>query len=169
MHQKWSRRICLPRSPFATLCLGSAPILDPRSRSRSGLLTQISNSDLGLGFSNRMVKSIRQFHQDRSRSIGIWSFRGYLDDMKHKVDPTDPTPINWGDDKLVGWQEQLAASQEQNKTLHEENMNFLKARCMRVPVLCAPPQTKGPLAQRGSKGAPRVGPPRGYLGRSRRK
>ena len=95
--QKRIRCICLPRSPFAIPCLGSAPILDPRSRSRSGLLTQISNSDLGLGFSNRIVKSIRQFHQNRSRSIGIWSFRGYFDDMKHKVDPTDPTPINWGD------------------------------------------------------------------------
>ena len=97
MHKKWIRRICLPRYPFAILCLGSAPILDPRSRSRSGLLTQISNSDLGLGFSNGIVKSIRQFHQNRSRSIRIWSFRGYFDDMKHKVDPTDPTPINWGD------------------------------------------------------------------------
>ena len=97
MHKKRIRRICLPRSPLAIWCLGSAPILDPRSRSRSGLLTQISNSDLGLGFWTGIVKSIRQFHQNRARSIGISSFRGYFDDMKHKVDPTDPTPINWGD------------------------------------------------------------------------
>ena len=103
MHKKQFRRICLPRSPLAIFCLGSAPILVPRSRSRSTLLTQISNSDLGLGFSNGIVKSIRQFHQNRSRSIGIWSFRGCFDDMKHKVDPTDPTPINRGDAHLSDW------------------------------------------------------------------
>ena len=82
--------------PFCNLLPWISSDLGSKIQIPIGIVDTDLQFDLGLGFRAGIVKSIRQSHQNRSRSIGMWSFRGYFDDMKHTVDPTDPTPINWG-------------------------------------------------------------------------